>query len=178
MIPSVLLNWFVNEGSLKQHDSDEYFKINICSIYHCLFHRFKEIPVIFIKVNRRVHSNPHLVYIVYKATLNIMLTSHENIFLIIFRCLFHRFKEVPVIFREVNRLVHSNPHLVSDDADALLFLATEDTIRGNSQELVHILTWTKCAPMTALSFFSQQYPPHHLTAQYAVRVLRSYPPVS
>ena len=45
-------------------------------------------------------------------------------------------------------------------------------------QLTHLLTWSPVPPVVALSFFSRQFPPHPITAQFAVRVLSSYPPVS
>ena len=45
-------------------------------------------------------------------------------------------------------------------------------------QLTHMLTWAPVAPVDALAYFSRQYPPHPISAQYAVRVLRNYPPVS
>lgn len=39
-----------------------------------------------------------------------------------------------------------------------------------------MLTWAAVPPVKALAFFSRQYSPHPLTAQYAVRVLTNYPP--
>jgi len=38
-----------------------------------------------------------------------------------------------------------------------------------------MLTWARVSPIQALSYFSRQYPPHPISAQYAVRVLESYP---
>lgn len=38
-----------------------------------------------------------------------------------------------------------------------------------------MLTWARVSPIQALSYFSRQYPPHPISAQYAVRVLASYP---
>lgn len=43
-------------------------------------------------------------------------------------------------------------------------------------KLAHILTWDPVPPIAALAYFSRQYPTHPLTAQYAVRVLKEYPP--
>jgi hypothetical protein len=38
-----------------------------------------------------------------------------------------------------------------------------------------MLTWAPVSPINALAYFSRQFPPHPITAQYAVRVLSSYP---
>lgn len=40
------------------------------------------------------------------------------------------------------------------------------------------MTWAPVTPVVALSYFSRQFPQHPITAQYAVRVLKSYAPVS
>lgn len=38
-----------------------------------------------------------------------------------------------------------------------------------------MLTWARVSPIQALSYFSRQNASHPITAQYAVRVLSSYP---
>ena len=45
-------------------------------------------------------------------------------------------------------------------------------------QLTHMMTWTTISPVLALSYFSRLYPPHPLTQQFAVRVLRSFTSVS
>ncbi|XP_013774772.1 phosphatidylinositol 4-kinase alpha-like [Limulus polyphemus] len=42
--------------------------------------------------------------------------------------------------------------------------------------LTQMLTWARVSPVKALAYFSRQFPPHPITAQYAVRSLASFSP--
>ncbi|XP_065226540.1 phosphatidylinositol 4-kinase alpha isoform X2 [Planococcus citri] len=86
-----------------------------------------------------------------------------------------RLKNSDCIIKEVQRLVRLTPTAVSHVPQALQYLVTTDTILNDNAELVHMLTWARVSPVQALSYFSRQNPPHPITAQYAVRVLSSYP---
>ena len=79
---------------------------------------------------------------------------------------------------ELSRLVRASPHAVSHIPEALHFLVSDiGSFSPDASELSHILTWAPVPPVTALAFFCpRRYPPHPLTAQYAVRVLKEYPP--
>ncbi|XP_062588022.1 phosphatidylinositol 4-kinase alpha-like isoform X3 [Saccostrea cucullata] len=88
----------------------------------------------------------------------------------------HRLKTSETLRREVMRLVRLNPGAVRHIPEAIHFLVSAQSVEADSPELSHVLTWSQVAPGVALSYFSRQYPPHPLTAQFAVRVLRSHPP--
>nr|XP_058953334.1 phosphatidylinositol 4-kinase alpha-like [Pocillopora verrucosa] len=87
-----------------------------------------------------------------------------------------RFKEVSAVHKEVSRLVRIHPTAVAELPEALQYLVTEKNIKADIPELTHILCWSAIPPVQAMAYFSQQYPPHPLTAQYAFRVLQSFPP--
>ncbi|GMT18880.1 hypothetical protein PFISCL1PPCAC_10177 [Pristionchus fissidentatus] len=73
-------------------------------------------------------------------------------------------------------LVRSNPSLVCHLPDALpLFLADNNVFE--SSDMSHVLTWSRCSPVMALSLLTpRQFPIHPATVQYAVNALRSYSP--
>lgn len=87
-----------------------------------------------------------------------------------------RFKTSDIVKNEVSRLVRSSPTLVSHLPEALQYLVTPDNILTEQPEIMHIVNWSLVSPIQALSFFSRQYPPHPVTAQYAIKVLSSYEP--
>lgn len=86
-----------------------------------------------------------------------------------------RFKTNEAIMSEIRHQVSQNPVCVSHIPEALQYLATTNAILSDSTKLVHMLTWARVSPIGALAYFSRQFPPHPITAQYAVRVLSSYP---
>lgn len=92
------------------------------------------------------------------------------------KCLLLRLREAEAVVEEVSRQVRAQPGAVSHISEALQFLVTTRTLLDDSHELVHTLTWARINPVAALAYFSRQFPPHPITAQYAVRVLSSYPP--
>ncbi|XP_063216675.1 phosphatidylinositol 4-kinase alpha isoform X2 [Bacillus rossius redtenbacheri] len=86
-----------------------------------------------------------------------------------------RLRNSEAIVREVSRQVRLNPIAVSHIPQALTYLVTTDTLLNDANELVYMLTWARVSPIHALAYFSRQYPPHPITAQYAVRALSSFP---
>ncbi|RUS74517.1 hypothetical protein EGW08_017724, partial [Elysia chlorotica] len=86
-----------------------------------------------------------------------------------------RFRNCETLRKEATRLVSINPDSVSHIPEAINFLVTATSVEMDVPELSHIMTWEKVSPVLALSYFSRLYPPHPLTAQFAIRVLRAQP---
>ncbi|KAK0074484.1 hypothetical protein PV325_008278, partial [Microctonus aethiopoides] len=86
-----------------------------------------------------------------------------------------RLKNSDTIIKEVCRLVRLKPIPVIHVPEALQYLVTTDSLLIDAPELVYMLTWARVSPIQALAYFSRQFPPHPISAQYAVRVLGSYP---
>nr|CRZ25602.1 Bm7141 [Brugia malayi] len=92
-----------------------------------------------------------------------------------------RFRSCSACQMAVQELLVNSPELVTDLPEALSLMLGEGRILEEKVEdlktLSHILTWAICDPVMALSLLGpRQYPTHPITVQYAVRVLRSYPP--
>ncbi|KAI1292021.1 Phosphatidylinositol 4-kinase alpha [Halotydeus destructor] len=87
-----------------------------------------------------------------------------------------RFKNSESVVNEVSRLVRLHPTSVCHLPSALQYLISPETILADSPEINYMLTWAEVSPIEALAYFSRQFPPHRITAQYAVRVLSSFPP--
>ena len=78
--------------------------------------------------------------------------------------------------KEVTRFVRSYPEEVCHIPRALDFFLTPEGLENDSSELSWILTWARVSPVKALSLLCpRNLPSHPLTAQFAVRVLNSYP---
>ncbi|CAM1325927.1 PI4KA (predicted) [Pycnogonum litorale] len=86
-----------------------------------------------------------------------------------------RYKNSEILTKIISSLVRSNPSAVSHIPEALDFLVTADSVLNDAPEMSHMLSWAPVPPVKALSYFSRQYPPHPITAQYAIRALSSYP---
>lgn len=85
-----------------------------------------------------------------------------------------RLKSTDAIVHDIRDYVRLRPSTVQHIPDALHYLVTTETLLKDIPELGHMLTWGRVSPIQALSYFSRQFPPHPITAQYAVRVLGSY----
>ncbi|KAL3270935.1 hypothetical protein HHI36_021440 [Cryptolaemus montrouzieri] len=85
-----------------------------------------------------------------------------------------RFRMNEAIMSEIRHHVQQDPVSVAHVPEALQYLATTENILNDNIKLVHMLTWSRVSPIHALAYFSRQFPPHPITAQYAVKVLSSY----
>ena len=87
-----------------------------------------------------------------------------------------RLNSSTALVREVSRMVRASPEDVCHLPRALDLFLTKDNLENDSPELSNVLTWSACSPVKALSLLCPRtLPSHPLTAQYAVRVLSSYP---
>ncbi|KAM3723763.1 Phosphatidylinositol 4-kinase alpha [Dirofilaria immitis] len=92
-----------------------------------------------------------------------------------------RFRSCSACQTAVQELLVNSPEMVTDLPEALSLMLGEGKILEEKVEdlktLSHILTWAVCDPVMALSLLgARQYPTHPITVQYAVHVLKSYPP--
>uniref|UniRef100_A0A5S6Q402 1-phosphatidylinositol 4-kinase n=1 Tax=Trichuris muris TaxID=70415 RepID=A0A5S6Q402_TRIMR len=87
-----------------------------------------------------------------------------------------RFKNADVIRNELSRMVRSNPLAVNHIPAALSYVASVGTVERATSDMKYVPSWAAVSPSMALSFFSRPTSEHPVAAQYAVRVLKSYPP--
>uniref|UniRef100_A0A0N4ZV71 1-phosphatidylinositol 4-kinase n=1 Tax=Parastrongyloides trichosuri TaxID=131310 RepID=A0A0N4ZV71_PARTI len=90
-----------------------------------------------------------------------------------------RFRKLQCIRSTLEELTKSDPSSVSHLPEALPLLLSDGTVFevGNENILAHVLTWAKCSPVMALSLLTPRlFPTHSITVQYAIRVLKGYPP--
>ncbi|XP_067946657.1 phosphatidylinositol 4-kinase alpha-like [Watersipora subatra] len=87
-----------------------------------------------------------------------------------------RFHNSDALVKEVTRLVRLQPESVCHIPIAIQYLVTPHSLEADAPELSYMLNWSIVPPVVALSYFSRQYPPHPITAQYALRVLNAYSP--
>ena len=91
----------------------------------------------------------------------------------------HRFP-FDAVKKEVQRLVKSNSEVVSHISQASQYLATEENILNDSNELNNLLTYASVPAIIALSYFGKgsrgQSLAHPLTAQFACKNLMTSTP--
>ncbi|KFD55632.1 hypothetical protein M514_03380 [Trichuris suis] len=87
-----------------------------------------------------------------------------------------RFKNADVIKSELSRMIRSNPLSVNHIPAALSYVASVSTVESATSEMKYVPSWAPVSPAMALSFFSRPASEHPVAAQYAIRVLKSYPP--
>uniref|UniRef100_A0A0N5B712 1-phosphatidylinositol 4-kinase n=1 Tax=Strongyloides papillosus TaxID=174720 RepID=A0A0N5B712_STREA len=91
-----------------------------------------------------------------------------------------RFRKIQCIRSTLEELTKENPSYVSHLPEALPLLLGDGSVfenGGNENILSHVLTWAKCSPVMALSLLNPRlFPTHSITVQYAIRVLKGYPP--
>ncbi|CDW56508.1 phosphatidylinositol 4 kinase alpha [Trichuris trichiura] len=87
-----------------------------------------------------------------------------------------RFKNADVVKSELSRMIRSNPLSVNHIPAALSYVASVSTVESVTSEMKYVPSWAPVSPAMALSFFSRPASEHPVAAQYAIRVLKSYPP--
>ncbi|CAL2037779.1 unnamed protein product [Caenorhabditis brenneri] len=87
-----------------------------------------------------------------------------------------RFRGSQDLVKLVEATVRSQPELVAHIPEALPIYLEGGSVVFESSDMSHVLTWSRCSPVMALSLLTPRiYPTHPISVQYAVRVLRSYP---
>jgi len=82
----------------------------------------------------------------------------------------------PKLARILEAVVLDHAAEVVDVPEALPFLVTRENVAKNVPALRHLLYWAVVEPPQALALLHSDYLAHPFVTQYAIRVLRSFPP--
>ncbi|GAA5895284.1 hypothetical protein JCM5296_002030 [Sporobolomyces johnsonii] len=86
-----------------------------------------------------------------------------------------RFRQLPALANEVNRLVRADPVAVQDCPDALAFFIDGSIPVESRPKLRHLIYWAPVPVPDALRFLFPKYGGDPILLQYALRVLEHHP---
>ena len=82
----------------------------------------------------------------------------------------------PKIKTIISNFVLNNTQSLTNEPEAINYLATPENVSLNLVQLKYLLYWVPSTPPIALSLLNKHFNSHPYVTQYAISVLRSFPP--